>query len=1080
MKKCFFLFFLMLSYMTATYGQSLMGDVNGDNKVDFKDVSELSNYIMGKPSAAFDETKADINGDTKINAADLVRVINMAMVTLYDSYSLVVWKNDGTKDYYNINELPETTFGDYIHVVKTSGGATKAYDKEEVLRYSFSLKDNPDDPQPVQNQNAREAFYVYQNDGHFDGFFYDEVQKIAFSEVDTFGIAHEGIVSQEIVTADSTYRFMLTAIDSIGFVQPDIILNPRLRTFEGIENFYGGQWYAERYIDYSDENNPVTSVHIFHDYDLPKLPQEFYPQPGDVLANFDITCGWSDKVVNVEENDGEIIAYTKPIDDITDIFHQFIAVERYSHDDQGHLLSRRVAGRPDLNVNNVRTRASGDFDYNLLNFSINGHIPLLNELDGTDDDISISIDPSIQGKVDIRVVYDLSFWGSKYIGITTDVALGASVGVNIDGPIKKVMSTGLGKFALIPLPTATPLLTLDICPDGFIRAEGHFHASVTSPTASCKFWVKLEIKDWWPYMDFGAGRSNPDKDKEEAGNNNSMKASVELNGFVQAGTLFPMKVKSLPLISDLFDSTIGGTWYVGPKFSGALNLDLANMLVGDNDVYNNIKDSKISLSLMDFDYEVTAEVSSLLSDKKQWTLLDGTLNLWPSFDLHLFPDFEDCESYTEMSPQLNDDGSNVTLDCYAFNPEGNVFLPQTVGVGLFYVDEKGKEEPLMQQYRKNKYYQLENRENESKYSWPALKMASGYLENLMTNYNNYVLELGTYRYKTGKFRVRPLIDTGLWLGADEFGLGYGTVKASPVYDLEVDPIWKTSCDTLFVNYDCSINTPVNITGLVDGVSPVNPINNNPYGIQKFPDWLIVSGAKGDIMLSVDQAKLKAKYGKNYSLTDTLWVEYGDDEVFLYMYAKFGTNTVVAGPHHIKVAILPNDKESAATATYNVSGHGRSNHDDDLSFSFPQFSGGRITCTSTANREGSVWHCSYDYYYSYNNGSESLTATFDIVSHKGKSFTIEEGNLYYNNTWVEDYQGENKSCYKKVLWTFDGIPLQIDYLTGLGGCMPGGNGNYTTSVKKAHYNSVKTEKGNGVPRIDVFFQDYIDSHPEEFQ
>ena len=1079
MKKCFFLFFLMLSCTTASFAQSLMGDVNGDNKVDFKDVSEISNYIMGKPSANFDETKADINGDTKINAADLVRVINMAMVTLYDSYSLVVWKSDGTKDYYNISELPETTFGDAIHVVKTSGGETKAYDKEEVLRYSFSLKDNPNDPKPEQNQNAREAFYVYQNDGHFEGFFYDEVQKIAFSEVDTFGIAHDGIVSQEIVTADSTYRFMLTAIDSIGFVQPDIIFNPRLHTFEGIENFYGGQWYAERYIDYSDENNPVTSVHIYHDYpsNLPKLPQELYPQPGDVLANFDITYGWSDKVVSVEENDGEIIAYTKPIDDITDIFHQFVAVERYSHDDQGNLLSRRVAGRPELTIGRASTRASGDFDYNLLNFSINGHIPLLNELDGTDDDISISIDPSIQGKVDIRVVYDLSFWGSKYIGITTDVALGASVGVNIDGPIKKVMSTGLGKFALIPLPTATPILTLDICPDGFIRAEGHFHVSVTSPTASCKFWVKLEIKDWWPSMNFGAGSSNPDKDEEETVNNNPMKASVELNGFVQSGTLFPMKVKSLPLIKNLFDSTIGGTWYVGPKFSGALNINLANMLVGDNDIYNNIKDSKISLSLMDFDYEVTAEVKSAFSDKKEWTLLDGTLNLWPSFDLHLFPNFEDCETYKEMSTQLHDDGSNVTLDCYAFNPEGNVFLPQTVGVGLFYVNEKGKEELLMEQYRDNKYYQLENREIESKYTWPALKIWSGYLENLMTNYNTFNPETGTLRYETGKFRVRPLIDTGLLLGADEYGLNYGIVKATPVYDIEVDRIWETSCDTLFVNYDCSINTPVNITGLVDGVSPVDPINNNPYGIDKFPDWLIVSGAKGDIELSVDQAKLKAKYGKNYSLTDTLWVEYGEDDVIIYMYAKFGTNTVVAGPHCIKVAILPNNPNLSGEnpASFSI-GVVPITGDYDTGVSF----GGRGEKYSSVNRNGDVWHCSYNQTTTDNRGgSITLTATFDIVSSYDRVFTIKNGNLYYNDSWQEIINNETKTYYEKVLWTFDDIPLPIDYREGYGYGQAGGSGDFTVSVKK-YADTVKTAKGKGTPGIGVFFRDYIDSHPEEFQ
>ena len=81
----------------------------------------------------------------------------------------------------------------------------------------------------AQAQNENEAFYIYQNDGHFDGFFYNEVQKISYSNMDTLGIEHGQIVSQEIVTADSVYRIMLSAIDSVGFVQPEVKYNPRLR-----------------------------------------------------------------------------------------------------------------------------------------------------------------------------------------------------------------------------------------------------------------------------------------------------------------------------------------------------------------------------------------------------------------------------------------------------------------------------------------------------------------------------------------------------------------------------------------------------------------------------------------------------------------------------------------------------------------------------------------------------------------------------------------------------------------------------------------------------------------------------------
>ena len=79
---------------------------------------------------------------------------------------------------------------------------------------------------------AQDAFYIYQNDGHFDGFFYGQVQRISYSKVDTLGIEHNDYVSQEIVTEDSTYRIMLIAIDSVSFVQQEIIINPRVRILE--------------------------------------------------------------------------------------------------------------------------------------------------------------------------------------------------------------------------------------------------------------------------------------------------------------------------------------------------------------------------------------------------------------------------------------------------------------------------------------------------------------------------------------------------------------------------------------------------------------------------------------------------------------------------------------------------------------------------------------------------------------------------------------------------------------------------------------------------------------------------------
>ena len=1054
MKKCFFLFFLMLSCTTASFAQSLMGDVNGDNKVDFKDVSEISNYIMGKPSAAFDETKADVNGDTKINAADLVRVINMAMVTLYDSYSLVVWKNDGTKDYYNINELPETTFGDYIHVVKTSGGATKAYDKEEVLRYSFSLKDNPDDPQPVQTQNAREAFYVYQNDGHFDGFFYDEVQKIAFSEVDTFGIAHEGIVSQEIVTADSTYRFMLTAIDSIGFVQPDIVYNSRLRKITYMAGT--GQEFIEDTWPVSFNPNDFT-VRIRHKVGsfLPELREDLYPQPGDVFANFDMTDGWSAKVVSVTEEtlNGScyVVAHCKPIDEITDIFQQLVCVEQYRHDDMGNLLSRRVAGRSDLNVGNVRTRAYDNLDYNLLNFSFNGHLPIYSKGDNY-----ITLDTSIEGKVDLKIVYDLSFWGSKYIGITTDVSLGGSVGLTVDGKLGGVSTGGLSQLGQVPIPAPAPIITFLFGPDGFARAEGHFRASVSSPKLNTKFWLKFEIKDWKPSFDWGPG-SLKDEKQEENKNSNEMGASLEINGFAQAGVAFPLKLQSLPVIGKLFNASIGGTWYVGPKFSAAFNIDLYNAIAGDNDAYGNLKETHVTLSPIDFDYEITAEVSALLSEKKTWTMADGSFSPAPTVDLKLFPDFDDCEVYREVSNEYHIDGTTITKDCYAFKPSGNLFMPMGIGACLYYLDENNKEKLISYQINPTKYWWSPG---ETKLFWPTYRIDAGSLEYYVTK---------SEEYKTGNFRFYPVVQ--VWRSSqisdrpggngdyinlpsnETTGLPAGIIRAKPYYQIQVDKFYKMSSDTLYVNYDGSVTNPVVITASTTADAEVEVLpDRNPIGV---PEWFLITGEGKKYELSVDQKKFLEYGGKYHGLVDTLI--YYNPIGFLPI-ARFGTNVIEDDSYPgVYVALLPNGNENPVKIR--------------LTTYLGNLGMYHKLATCSATRENNIWHCTVD----ERESNEHFKLLFDMVETKTDwrsiKYTIKNMYFYYNSKISDEEYDRYEGTISDIQNVEGGGNISVPY--GTKSCQ------ITYTSKKS--DNTTTAKLTEIPfQFDIYFQDYIDSHPEEFQ
>ena len=135
MKRLLFLLSLVLTAATASAQDIIKGDANNDKKVNRLDVLEVSDAIMGKPSNKYNAKNADANSDDKVNAADIVVIVNMVK---NDSENpiLVVWKADGAKAYYELNDMPETTFEDGKLVIRTQS-ATVEYPMSEVLRYTY-------------------------------------------------------------------------------------------------------------------------------------------------------------------------------------------------------------------------------------------------------------------------------------------------------------------------------------------------------------------------------------------------------------------------------------------------------------------------------------------------------------------------------------------------------------------------------------------------------------------------------------------------------------------------------------------------------------------------------------------------------------------------------------------------------------------------------------------------------------------------------------------------------------------------------------------------------------------------------
>lgn len=138
MKKLLLSAILILTAVSVGAQEVKKGDAYKDKVIDAKDVVEITKAIAGNPSANYSKANADANKDGKVNVGDVVVIVNM----IHDGNTgsttprLIVWKADGSKTYYELNDMPETTFENGNLVIKTKS-ASVSYPLTEVLRYTY-------------------------------------------------------------------------------------------------------------------------------------------------------------------------------------------------------------------------------------------------------------------------------------------------------------------------------------------------------------------------------------------------------------------------------------------------------------------------------------------------------------------------------------------------------------------------------------------------------------------------------------------------------------------------------------------------------------------------------------------------------------------------------------------------------------------------------------------------------------------------------------------------------------------------------------------------------------------------------
>ena len=535
-----------------------------------------------------------------------------------------------------------------------------------------------------------EAFYIYQNDGHFDGFFYDQVKQIRFSRLDTLGNEHDQYISQEIVTEDSIYRIMLTAIDSVSLVQPEIKYAKEVRFMsdEGMMVYYQS-------ISKPDDNSFLLRFNG-------SMPADLQPKVGDVLScpNLkDYDEAFVGKVKRVSNSGGEIQVECGYIDDLSEVFEQFVTVEqiRQVKTSEGYQARRRMAG-----IQPVR-RAEGNWeDITIFNFSkhVEGSIGV--------DNAKVILGADIGLAAVATAIYKINGLRDFYIKTEVKPHIGMNLNASVDGQIGGEWSLSaipgfgdlLNNFKRIPFPAVCPVLYIDITPEPFVRAEAHINFALNTGAIAKGLGLGLELKSEAPYIHPTAGLLTalviPQSAFLPAQLDPKFSFSAELNGMVQIGLKSPIDIGTMDWLKWVAAANTKATLYAGPKLDGKLPLSLS--MFDSSQLFENMKEAELDLTTMSYDLEFVSKGKIFGWDKEikktyNFSLLKYPMKAFPEIDIENM----EFDLYGEKK-------NNIKVN---YGTQGNVFLPQWLGVGIYKPENKDDKEfktLYKYGYRNEKYF----------------------------------------------------------------------------------------------------------------------------------------------------------------------------------------------------------------------------------------------------------------------------------------------------------------------------------------------------------------------------------------
>ena len=514
----------------------------------------------------------------------------------------------------------------------------------------------------VQAQTEPEAFYIYRNDGDFDGFFYDQVLRMNFSKVGVDSVEYDYYVVQEIETPDSIYRIPLVAIDSIGFQQPEIRFNPKLKNMDEL----GITPYVTQTSDYYGYQRLGLSKSI---------PSHLLPQIGDVLAgaNPDVfgVGGWVGRITGESSpapyngEDDQSYYYTVAyVDDLADVFEQYITVEDVGYDEQGN-LRRRIAG---CDANGMpRKAASGGGSINLVDIS-----GTITRSWNPNDHLSIDLSAELGLKVGLHVAYNIS-WRRVFVKLSRDFSLAAkpSIGIAASYQFEYQIGDLAPYLKAIPFPASFPVLQTAPLPEWFFRGDGGIEARLNFPEMNFGLGESIIVDTDLPYFplryDFYKVEDN--KKVEEELFENTGNVEIKLRGFLQTGLKFSANVSTAYWMHKILSASMELDLYCGPRVDGSIGIKFDGI---NEDERPTLYNGQLTISKCSVDFEAKASAALMWKDPEEKTFFSTH---WPfgNDTLYVIPHIKEWNViYTE------EEGIKASV-----TPADKTFIPMTLGLGLY-------------------------------------------------------------------------------------------------------------------------------------------------------------------------------------------------------------------------------------------------------------------------------------------------------------------------------------------------------------------------------------------------------------